>query len=170
MSKLIVFLCLFVGEVLLVRTADSGGSAKSVLAAPLSCVPPLTGEPDFGGDEEGRSSGLGCKVGLPSETTLSSLRSNLLTKLEFELPHVLAKMPFGIPYRPVALPRMPCSPEAATAALLKLVGAGALARVDGARLLGGISRRASVNASFGVAGSSAARFTEGKLGPTGIDP
>lgn len=166
LSKLIVFLCRFVGDVLLALVADGGGRDMSALTLDESRA--RVGEDVVGGETEGRSIGLTWRFGLWSDTTLSSLRSNRLTKLEFELPQVLAKMPFGMPKRPVTFPRMPRSPDTVTAALLRFVGAGAFANVEGARVLGGMSRRARVKDCLGVKASS--RLVEGKLCPAAMEP
>jgi hypothetical protein len=63
----------------------------------------------------------------------------------------------------------PRSPVTITADLLKFVGDGTAAKVDGAKLLAGMSRRASVNA-FRDFASTSGFCTMGILGPTGIDP
>src|SRR5271155_3118986 len=119
----------------------------------------------LGGDCVGNIDGLGCPLILPSRRTLRSPCSSRLTRLKFELPHVFASRPFGIPpFSATAL--MPRSPVTTTALLLRLVGAGGLARVDGARLLGGMSRKASLNIVLGLVSSGSAL----RLGPTGMLP
>lgn len=168
-STLIVFLCLgFVGEVERLRVAKGGRERSPPKDESNFIVDARVGEPLLG-VKEGPIIGLGCSVGLPSETTRSSLLSNLLTKLELELPQVFASIPLGIPYLPVTLPRIPLSPDTATAALLSDVGVGILASVEGARLLGGMSRMANLKVDFGIAGGTIV-FMIGKLGPTGIEP
>lgn len=65
-----------------------------------------------------------------------SSRCSRLTNPQFALPHKLAIMPPGMPPVLSARPKpMPFSPHAKTAALLRLVGAGGLANVEGARVV-----------------------------------
>lgn len=126
----------------------------------------------FGGVPEGRTRGLALGLGgveprsLISVGDFNSPLSNLLTNPQFELPHVLAMIPLGMP--PVASVRpipIPLSPARIMAIELRFVGAGGTASVFGARLIVGNSR------TFGPAdvrtvGVSGVGGTPGPMGIT----
>lgn len=108
----------------------------------------------FGGDVEGRSDGLGCSRRLVSDGTFSSPRSSLLTYPQFQLPHMFASSPLGIPPVLSAREPIPRSPLTMTACLLSCVGVGGLINVEGASVFAGVSREASMKAVFGLSAST----------------
>src|SRR5271154_3562566 len=161
-SPLMLFLCCEPGDGVL----DLPKSCDTELSAATSFV---TNRLSFEGNPISSPVGAACSDGFAAREVCDSLCSRRLTKAQSKLPHILAIMPVEMA---LALPLPPPrrrSPATTTAVLLRLVAAGGLARVDGAKVLGGMSRSASVKPTLGFVGWVSTGII-GTLGPTGIEP